>query len=246
MSGLSTSSPEPIPEILDALITDVQCTFHALLLAQTTLQLGGSVLENIDDSAIVQATLGVAVNMEPIPIGELRQYGATFPTFFLDVFHGKIVQHWQDCLTNVFCHYVDLHVTGARPFTELRLKNVRIDFASTDPVNDQLRASLVRDFVFSEYAERQKLINNVRNTTRKHPEHLSNIQKHVLIRNAAQHRHGIMDAYTLQKLGKTTIEVLDATGTMQELGEGDTIQLSIPELDAFRRSILLVGQAWRS
>ena len=117
--------------------------------------------------------------MEPIPIGELRQYGATFPTFLLDVFHGKIVQHWQDCLTKIFRHYVDLHVIGTRLFAELRRKDVRIDFASTDPVNDQLRASLVRDFTFSEYAERQRLINNVRNTTGKHPEHLSNIDKHV-------------------------------------------------------------------
>ncbi len=136
MSASSTSSPDPILEILDALIADVQSAFHAFLLAQTTLQLGGSVLRNIQDNAIVEATLGVALRMEPIPIGELRRYSATFPTFLLDVFHGKIIQHWQDCLTKIFCHYVDLHVTGTRPFAELRIKNVRIDFVSTDPVND--------------------------------------------------------------------------------------------------------------
>lgn len=246
MSTSSTSPPDPVLEILDALITDVRSTFHAFLLAQTTLQLGGNVLKSIQDSAIVEATLGVALSMEPISIGELRQYSTTFPTFLLDVFHSKIVQHWQDCLTKIFCHYVDLHVTGTRPFAELRAKNVRIDFASTDPVNDQLRASLVRDFAFSEYAERQKLINNLRNATGKYPEDLSNIHKHVLIRNAAQHRHGVVDAYTLKRLGKTKVKVLDATGAVQQLGEGDRIELSIPELDSFRRSILLVGQAWRS
>lgn len=80
----------------------------------------------------------------------------------------------------------------------------------------------------------------------KYPEHLSNIHKHVQIRNAIQHRHGIVEAFALKKLGTTKIEVMNAAGESRTLAEGDSIELSIPEYDALRRSILLMGQAWRS
>lgn len=245
MSVSSSSQRDPVIDILDGLIADVQSTFHAFLLAQTTLQLGGGVLENIQDNTIIEATLGITVDIEPIPIGELRQYNNTFPTFLLDVFHGKTVQHWQDCLTSIFGHYVDLHCRGIRPFVELKTQDVKIDFASTEQVADQMRFALVRDFEFREYGERLKLIDRIRNKTGRYAEELRNIHKHVQLRNAGQHRHGTLDAFALQKLGTTKIEVLDAEGKPRSFAQGDKVDLSIPEYDTFRRSILLVGQAWR-
>lgn len=241
----SASQPDPVTDILDALIGDVQSTFHAFLLAQTTLQLGGGVLENIQDNTIIEATLGVTLDIEPIRIGELRQYNDTFPTFLLEVFHAKTVQHWQDCLTRIFGYYVDLHCHGLRPFVELKSQDVRIDFASTEGMADQMRVALVRDFEFREYGDRQKLIDKIRNTTGRHLEHLRNIHKHVQIRNASQHKHGVVGAFSLRKLGTTKIEVLDPAGKPRSFAEGERVELSIPEYDAFRRSILLVGQAWR-
>jgi hypothetical protein len=242
---LSPTASDPVNDVLDALIDDVQATFHAFLLAQTTLRLGGGALANVQDNTLVGATLGVNLAIEPIPIGELRQYSDTFPSFLLEVFHGKTVQHWQDCLARIFEHYVALHCNGSRPFVELKSQEVRLDFASTEAMSEQMRFALVRSFEFREYGERQKLVDKIRNKKCQAMEDLQNIHKHVQIRNASQHRHGVIDAFALRKLGTTKIEVLDSAGQLRSLTEGERIELSVPEYDSFRRSILIVGQAWR-
>jgi hypothetical protein len=245
MNGSSVPPRDPVVNILDGLISDVQSTFHAFLLAQATLQLGRSALASIQGNTVIQATLGVAVEIEPIPIGELRQYQNAFPTFLLEVFHGKIIQYWQDCLTRIFSHYLSLHFDGIRQFVELKTQDIRIDFASEADITDQLRFAMLRNFEFREYSDRVRLIDRIRNQGGRFADDLRNVHKHVQIRNAVQHRHGVLDDFSLRKLGTTQIKLMDDTGTEQEIGEGGKIVLAIPELDALRRSILLVGQAWR-
>lgn len=237
---------DPVAVVLDELIGEVQRGFHALLLAQTTLQLGGGVLDSIQDNVAIETALGIALTIEPLPIGELRQYKASFPDFILQVFHGKLVQLWHECLLKIFCHYVDLHLQGMRPFVELRKQDVRIDFAVSEQLQAQVRRALTRDFDFKDFAERQKLINKLRNPVDRYADHLQNIHKHVQIRNAFQHRQGMLDTDAIKKLGVSAIELLDADGKSYSHSSGDRVTLSIPEVDSFRKSILLVSQAWRT
>ena len=245
MTQPSASLDVNIGHSLDSLIGQVQDTFHAFLLAQTTLQLGDGALNAVQDHTAIQATVGVSIGIEPIAIGELKQYRATFPDFLLEVFHGKMVQHWHACLQTLFCTYVEAHLAGHRPFVELKTQTVKIDFASASTVDSQANAALIRDFDFWEYSDRQKLIDKLRNPDNKHANALRSVHTHVQMRNAFQHRQGVVDAFMLRKLGVTTINLLDAQGSVTPFAEGDLIKLSIPELDVFRRSLLLVGQAWR-
>jgi len=245
MTQPSASLDVAIGLSLDGLIAQVQGTFHAFLLAQTTLQLGDGALNAVQDNTAIQATLGVSIGIEPIAIGELKQYRATFPDFLLEVFHGKMVQHWHACLQTIFCTYLEAHLAGRRQFVELKTQSLKIDFASASTLDSQANAALIRDFDFWEYSDRQKLIDKLRNPDNKHADALRSVHTHIQLRNAFQHRRGAVDTFMLRKLGATKIDLLDAHGSVTPFIEGDLIKLSIPELDAFRRSILLVGQAWR-
>ncbi len=189
--------------------------------------------------------VGLNINIEPIPIIELKQYKATFPDFLLEVFHSRLVGVWQDCLDAIFCHYVELHFSRARLFTELQRRQIRLDFSSGVELEEQIKTGLIGDFEFANYAERQKLVDRLRNPNSAQQPHLLNVQKNVEIRNAIQHRNSIIDNVVLRHLGMQQIEVLDQKGNPRVLREGDIVSLSIPELDSFRRSLLIVGQMWR-
>ncbi len=55
----------------------------------------------------------------------------------------------------------------------------------------------------------------------------------------------MVDELLLRELGVRKISLLDVDGNPQEYQINDKIELSVPEFDPFRRSLLMVGQAWR-
>lgn len=231
---------------LDELIACTRENFYTFLLAYTSLQLGGGVLDSIRDDVTVSTSVGLNIEIEPISIVELKQFRADFPDFLLQVFHGKIVQGWKDLLTKIFCHYLFLHFSGQRQFIELKSANVRLDFASATSLDDQVKARLKRDFEFRKYSERQKIINKLLNPKCLYPNELANIHKHIHIRNSFQHNNGILDSFALQDLGTDKIEILDLNGLPISVSKDQRITLSIPELNSFRRSLLMVAQKWRA
>jgi hypothetical protein len=156
-----------------------------------------------------------------------------------------MVQCWQDCITTVFCHLLDLHFAGSRQFTELKKRQVYIDFRSSQDIVAQARDGLIADFEFRKYSKRVKLVNRILNPEKRHQEHLQNIHKHVHIRNCFQHKDGIIDKHLLQDLGVAKITLLDHDGHPITYREQDKIDITIPEFDCFRRSLIIVGQVWR-
>lgn len=236
---------DPVNLMIDQLISQVQRNFREFLLSYASLQLGGETLSDIDDYARLEMMVGLNINIEPIPIIELKKYKADFPDFLLEVLHSRLVQVWQDCLNAIFCHYVELHFNRVRPFTELQRKQIRLDFSTGVELDEQIKTGLIRDFEFDKYAERQKLVDRLRNPNSAQQPHLLNVHKNVQIRNAIQHRNSIVHNMVLRPLGMQQIEVLDQKGNARVLREDDKVGLSIPELDSFRRSLLIVGQTWR-
>lgn len=236
---------DPVNLMIDQLTSKVQRNFREFLLAYASIQLGGETLSDIDDHAQLEMMVGLNINIEPVPIIELKQYKTNFPDFLLEVFHSRLVQVWQDCLNAIFCHYLELHFKRVRPFTELQRKQIRLDFTTEIEVDEQIKTGLIRDFEFANYAERQRLVDQLRNRSGAQQPHLLNVHKNVQIRNAIQHRNSTVDSMALRSLGVQQIEVLDQQGNTKVLKEGDEVALSIPELDSFRRSLLIVGQTWR-
>jgi hypothetical protein len=226
---------DPVNAMLDEFLELIQANYNAFILARTSHVLGASVIDALADEALVTATVGLNTVIEPIPVSELRKFKVTYPDFVVDVFHGKLVQYWQDLLNRIFAHYVDLHLTNARPFVELRSAQVKVDFAQATPILDQLRESLCRDFQFSKYAERQKLVAKVRDPVGQARTEADTILRHVHFRNALQHHHGVLREFVFKELGRQDLTVLDESDATQTLRAGEKISISVPEFDSFRR-----------
>ena len=93
--------------------------------------------------------------------------------------------------------------------------------------------------------DRKKLINKILHLNDVGRDELAAIHKNVLIRNAIQHRNGVIDSFTLKELGSPQIKILDMNGKLKVYKKNDKIQLSIPEIYSFKSSILSIGQIWR-
>ena len=231
--------------ILDELIININSSFIELLSALIMHDLGRYSLESIDDRATISPKVGFDLHIEPILIGNIKRFKDDYPHFLLEVFHGKFVFLWHELLTNMFSIFIELHFSSMRKFEELKKQEIILDFSSADSFNDQIKKGIIDDFNFKEFIERQKLINKLLNPEEHVQEELANILKNVMLRNIIQHRKNIIDDYILKKLGRAQINMLDNNGNIVNYSCGDNFILSIPEIDAFKKSILLTVNLWR-
>lgn len=232
-------------QILDNLIIKSNTIFKEFLSAYTVHDLGRNILSSIAPHVVAEVPLGSDISLEPIPILELQQFDHIYPEFLAEVFHGKLVQLWNNTLEDLFCFYLDLHLKGKRTFNELGIKSVRLDFGIMLPFDEQVKLSLSKDFSFDKFSDKQRLINKILNPNKELEEQLFNISKNILIRNCFQHHDGLVTKSTIKELGRSEISVLNKQGSFQTFKEGDKIVISIPELDAFKSSLLKVCQLWR-
>lgn len=205
-----------------------------------------NLINSLSSSVQITATVGVNVQTEPIPVSELKAFRSIYPDFVIEVFHGKMLQHWHDCTDRIFCHYVDLHISGQRSFDELGKLSIKLDFADQSAFTDQVWSALRRDFGFWRYADRHKLINKLRSPAGDTADAAGVIHKHVHLRNAFQHHLGILQEFSLKELGCHEISLIDDNFQTQTFKAGQRLALSIPELDNLRRSLLLMAQKWRT
>lgn len=237
---------DPVNAMLDGFVEQVQSHFKAFILARTCHELGSSVVDVMTDDTLATATIGLNVKMEPIPVSELRAFRAIYPDFVVEVFHGKLLQHWTDLLHSVFSYYLDLHLSGVRQFAELGKTQVRIDLGQAMPAVDQLRESLCTDFDFRKQAERQHLVARLRDAAGDAKDEADTILRHVHIRNAIQHHHGVAREFVFKELGCQELTLLDESGTPQAFRTDDKVAVSVPELDKLRRALLVTAQRWRT
>lgn len=235
-----------INDTLDVLIQDSNSAFKNLLIAYHVHTLGQNALNAVADHVLVSATVGKGLQMEPIPISELRGFNDAYPAFVFEVFHGKLVQIWNTCLDKLFRVLLDLHINGSRPFKELGKRNLYLDFESHLSSSEQIRENMSSAFNFFKYSERQKVINTALNESNERESDQRNVRKNVLVRNSFQHRKGIVDDYLLKELGNATAVILDDKGNEKAFTKGDTLMLSMPEIHAFKASIVCLAQAWRA
>ncbi|MCK4251722.1 hypothetical protein KAX97_09745, partial [candidate division WOR-3 bacterium] len=125
-----------------------------LLAASTMYELGQETLGPIDDGASISPKVGTNLHIEPIPIVYIKKFRDDYPYFISEVFHGKLVHLWNNCLKDVFSLFIDLHFTGKRKFEELKKQDVKLDFSSNEDFYNQIKNRISDDFDFKEYSER--------------------------------------------------------------------------------------------
>lgn len=237
---------DPVQTIVDELITNIQEHFKAFLLALICQNFGRETLRTISPNASFSTTVGLNIEIEPIKNNELLSFDAKYPNYIVDIFQAKFVQYLVSAINQIFIHYLNLHISGERGFVELGTCEVKFDFRRSEDLSTQASESLIRDFDFRKFSEKIKLINKLRNNISFHLDEVQIIHKHVQFRNAIQHQHGILHEFVFKELGYDSIEILDNNGNIQRLKIGDAVQLSVSELDKFRRAILILGQKWRA
>lgn len=232
-------------EIVDKLITESSNIFKQYILTHTSFSMGQDSLSEFDDSVCIEATVGLNIHIEPIPMGELKHYKEGVPNFLLEIFHGKLVQAWNECLSNLFKILVNSHFSGERTFYELKKRNITLNFAESVRIDEQINERLCKDFEFEKYSDKAKLLTRVFNEENRNSDHLFNILKNVQIRNSFQHRSGKIDKFLLKELGVNKISILNKNGESQNYSLDDDIDLSVSELNGFRQSLIMVSQVWR-
>lgn len=238
--------------LIDELIVDLDKTFNELLVALTLYQIGDSNVDAYDDNTLISPVVGLDLEMEPIPISDLKYFKVNYPYFLFEVYHGKFVQLWNNFLDNMFLGLINLHLEGKRNFKELKKLNIKIDFESGENIFTQIPKKALDTYSFTRFQERLRIINKVFNPRNQWKEQLFNIQKNIFIRNSIQHRNNVIDKFILKNINKLRspdkpiVEVLDATGNNISLKEGEKIILSLPEIHSFKTSMLFISQKWRN
>jgi hypothetical protein len=235
-----------IGDLINAFCESVQSTHKALVLAETCHILGEDVIETLGDDVLVTSTIGLNIEFEPIPMAELKIFKAAYPGFLAEVFHAKLVQYWHELLDRAFERCLELHMSGARQFTELGSETARINFADTTPLPAQFKESLTRDFRFWKSAEKYKLVAKVFDPSGSARNEADIVLCHVHLRNSLQHHQGLLNDFIFKEIGRTSVIVLDDTGLSKTLRQGDRVVISVPEFDRLRRALLLVAQKWRA
>lgn len=231
--------------IIDKLITDTNYWFKQYVWAYTSVEFGQQSLDAFSDAVCVDTINGLNINVEPIPMRELKVYRMGFQSSLLELYHGKMVQSWNDCLSEIFKMLLELHFSKRRPFKELKRCEVGIDFQDSDSFDYQIENSLCTDFDFRKYKERVKLINGVLNPNGEQEDHFQNISKNIYIRNQIQHHGSEVKENIKKELGCEKLSVLAHDGKVKEYNIGEKVELSVVEFDSFHQSLLILGQAWR-
>ena len=80
------SSKASIDKIIDGLITSTNDCFYQLLCATTLYQLGQLNVDQLDNNVKVSVEVGLNLQIEPIPIRDIRSFRSSYPSFLL-IFH---------------------------------------------------------------------------------------------------------------------------------------------------------------
>jgi hypothetical protein len=86
--------------------------------------------------------VGAGVEIEPMPMAELKQYRTDLPQVLIEVFQGKLMQSWQECLSQLFSYFLGLHFQGVRQFVELKRRDIRVDFSVAHDILQQARRNM--------------------------------------------------------------------------------------------------------
>lgn len=231
--------------VIDKFQATIANHFRQLTLSVAYLSIGVGVINASPDNASIELSLDKDIKTERYFLRELILHNRPVEEGILELYQNKMTTAWSDLLNDLFSSLMNLHFNGVRNFSELKKRNVRLDFSSITTFHEQIEAALIADFAFQRYNDRVKIIDDILNPDSKHKTELANIKKHIFIRNAVQHHASKVYHDMLKELGCGGLALLDKNADAKDLGVDEQIVLSVPELDAIKRSLFLVSNEWR-
>jgi len=244
MAAESSVVPEAVREVIEGKIVPIEQLFRSLMLALATHQVGTAAIAQASHSVRVNAVIAAGVTTEPIPIQLLRNFSGLYPNFIQEEFQGKLIQLWKDLLRDIFSIFLDLHIRGTRPFKECGSLSIKVNFREERPLSDVFRDSVLKCFDFEEHRDQFRIVNKALGREELPPP-AKHIFQHAQFRNAIQHHFGVLGADIFRMLGCSEIILLDGSGEERRLHDGDKVEISLPELNKLRMSILEVMHKWK-
>lgn len=209
---------------------------------------GDETIDHVNDSLnYTPMSIGDFV-FEPIPMGDIKKFKKSYPDFLMEVFHGKLIQSWNNCLDDIFSYFVYSHFSGQRTFVELGANHpVKLNFKIVDRNEfiSQIPQSTIEGFKSKEYPERIKTITSAFNT-KIDKKYFKEIYKNVLVRHAIQHNNSILNENILGRLGDSnSFKILDTNGKSFQCRTNEKITLSFFEIKSCIDKMQFIVEKWR-
>ncbi|MCE9951636.1 MULTISPECIES: hypothetical protein [Aeromonas] len=231
--------------IIDVFQGKLNATFSEFTLATSCAEAGLNLISQSQSNSAVSLHLGDDLYTEPVQFSELLFVSNDFISSTIALYQNMMIASWSDLLDDLFNHYLELHFNGKYFFSALKKQSIKIDFSSSETLENQIKDALQKDFSFKSYNEKIKLIIDALGCTSKNKLELSIIKKHVLIRNSIQHHNGLTYLDMFKLLGSESMTTMDRNGKPQEVVLGDKIYITVPEFDLLKRCLQIVTQTWR-
>ena len=84
--------------IFNQMIVDLNLAFNKLIAAKTLYDIGQEKIDQLDSRVLIWPRVGINSFIEPIPLEEIKKFKNEYPHFIIEVFHGKILHLWVECL----------------------------------------------------------------------------------------------------------------------------------------------------
>jgi hypothetical protein len=247
--------PKPLQCIFDNFIEETNDVFYKLKIAYQFIASKYFAGKNIDlyaNEGKFEAIDAGDFYIEDIPMSDIKKFKRKHPDFLMEIFHGKLVQLWHNCIVDIFTLLVYSHFSDNRKFTELGTKYpVKLNFTlNKEDLFSQLPQTIINEFKSKNgIMDKTYTIRNTLDSKEIDNNCFKEIHKNILVRNAIQHNNSVIDEKlprTLDNNNPEFIYMLNLNGEQVCCRCNEKITLSFFEIQAFIQAMHTVINGWRN
>lgn len=247
--------PKSLEYIFDNFIKETNHVFYELKIAYQFIAseyFAGKNINLYTDDSKFEAVDAGDYYIEDIPMPDIKKFKGKHPDFLMEIFHGKLVQLWHNCIVDIFRLLVYSYFSDKRTFTKLDIKSqVKLDFTlEKEDLVSQLPQTVISEFKSRNgIMDKTYIIRNTLNTKEIDNNFFKEIHKNILVRNAIQHNNSVIGEKlpkTLDKDNPKFIYMLDLSGKPVCCKCNEKITLSFFEIEAFIKAMHAVVNGWRN
>lgn len=254
-SDETIEQPKSLENIFSNFIQESDNVFYELSIAYQVIvskDFAGKNIDQSNDYTIYEPVNAGNYYFKDIPMSDIKKFKRNYPDFLMEIFHGKLIQLWNNCIVDIFTFLVYSYFSDKRMFTQLGTKyQVKLDFTlKKEDLISQIPQIVISEFKSKNGAmDKTNIIKNTLNSNNIDKKHFKEIHKNILIRNAIQHNNSIIS----EKLPKTLendqkaelIYMCDSNGKSVCCRCNEKIMLSFFEIEAFISAMQAVINGWR-
>jgi hypothetical protein len=247
--------PKSLEKIFNDFITDTNNVFHELSIAYQVIVSPYFAGENIDQSsdyAVYEPINAGGYCFEDMRIPDIKKFKRNYPDFLMEIFHGKLIQLWYNCIDDIFAFLVYSYFSGTRTFTQFGTNyQVKLNLTfDSEYLISQIPRIVINEFKSKSGAmDKTDIIRNALNSENIDDKHFKEIYKNMFIRNNIQHNNSVISEKIPTRLENNRkakfIYMFDSDGKRICCKCNEKITLSFFEIKSFINAMHAVVKGWR-